>query len=610
MKLFSKLYSDFWINYDNAEVINLGIDAQLMALYLQGNSHHNILGVYYLPILYIASDLKLPVKKIQTALKKLCDISYCKYDEKTQYIWVCGTALEQIGENIDIKDNRIKAIQTVWQSLPAKLSFLSDIYHKYHNIFYLEPRFSDFSESSMCSSIFEEGSKPLQSSQETANIYNFYPLNAFATSLNGTNATADSLLDSIDCSDTLISSQEQPEKSSDSTDDINKVMVLAPSLSSNSNSSLTQPLNLASTSATVSYLVPTLTSVATPISLKNLLVPSEDHSKGILTPFEAPSKALQSPFEAPPEPLRSNIEYRIKNIEVRSKIEEKEERKTKKTKKKDISLNRVLTPSIVAQARPPIDFDLEKPSEFNSLSLNLKSSKTLGYPSKTTDAIETTETIGTPGTIETAKTKEKKEKAVETLKVEPNAVAKNTTVEEIKVAYSADSAFLNSSASFVIPATSVVPTVPITPKAVTYSEDVAVVFNHWKSTMGHLRSKLDCKRSSLIRKALHVGYSVEQLCDAVTGCSLTPHNIGQNDRGQRYDGLHVILRDADQIDRFIYNFHHPPRPVTAAHQRLQANILEVNGWLKEKFNESMNKTNVANDTSNINSRDSSRSDYV
>ncbi|MEI8055473.1 MAG: hypothetical protein WCH10_05710 [bacterium] len=39
MKPFTKLYSDFWINPDNAELMQLGLDAQLMALYLQGNSH-------------------------------------------------------------------------------------------------------------------------------------------------------------------------------------------------------------------------------------------------------------------------------------------------------------------------------------------------------------------------------------------------------------------------------------------------------------------------------------------------------------------------------------------------------------------------------------------
>jgi hypothetical protein len=88
--------------------------------------------------------------------------------------------------------------------------------------------------------------------------------------------------------------------------------------------------------------------------------------------------------------------------------------------------------------------------------------------------------------------------------------------------------------------------------------EVENVFSHWQLTMNHRDAKLDEKRKKLIRNALKTGYTTEQLCEAITGCSLTPHNIGKNDRNQRYDGLHIILRNADQIDRFIQNSRTPP----------------------------------------------------
>jgi hypothetical protein len=34
--------------------------------------------------------------------------------------------------------------------------------------------------------------------------------------------------------------------------------------------------------------------------------------------------------------------------------------------------------------------------------------------------------------------------------------------------------------------------------------------------------------------------------------------MGKNDRGQRYDSIDLILRDADHIDRFIANAEKPP----------------------------------------------------
>jgi hypothetical protein len=50
--------------------------------------------------------------------------------------------------------------------------------------------------------------------------------------------------------------------------------------------------------------------------------------------------------------------------------------------------------------------------------------------------------------------------------------------------------------------------------------------------------------------------------------------MGHNDKGQRYDGLHVILKDADQIERFMRNADQPPRPMSAADRR-QAEMNEI-----------------------------------
>lgn len=124
------------------------------------------------------------------------------------------------------------------------------------------------------------------------------------------------------------------------------------------------------------------------------------------------------------------------------------------------------------------------------------------------------------------------------------------------------------------------------------SDDTVTVFNHWKTTLQHPNAVLDDKRKKLIRNALKMGYSVAQLCDAITGCSNTPHNMGDNDRGQRYDGLHVILRDADQIDRFIRNALNPPRLPNPADKLMQANITAGQNWLRKKMEEMEDKPNA------------------
>jgi len=70
--------------------------------------------------------------------------------------------------------------------------------------------------------------------------------------------------------------------------------------------------------------------------------------------------------------------------------------------------------------------------------------------------------------------------------------------------------------------------------------------------------KSTSKEYRRIRDRLNEGYTVEQLCEAIDGCHKTPHNLGENDRGQKYLGLELIVRTASHVDRFIENNTNPP----------------------------------------------------
>lgn len=121
------------------------------------------------------------------------------------------------------------------------------------------------------------------------------------------------------------------------------------------------------------------------------------------------------------------------------------------------------------------------------------------------------------------------------------------------------------------------------PRAVKYP--IQKIFEHWQHVMHHPNANLDHKRKAIIEKALAFGYTAEQLCNAITGCSYTPHNVGDNDRGQRFDGLQLILRDGDQIDRFIHNCEYPPHPISDADRRSQSNVETLEGWMARTIEE-------------------------
>jgi hypothetical protein len=76
------------------------------------------------------------------------------------------------------------------------------------------------------------------------------------------------------------------------------------------------------------------------------------------------------------------------------------------------------------------------------------------------------------------------------------------------------------------------------------------IFAYWQKMMNSPKSALDDKRRSLITQALK-SYSPADICKAIRGCSKSPHNMGHNDRKTKYNGLNLILRDAEHIDYFI-----------------------------------------------------------
>jgi hypothetical protein len=481
-----------------------------MALYLQGNSHHNMLGVYYLPLLYIASDLKLPIKKVRTALEKLCKINYCKYDEKTQYVWIYNLAFEQIGETVDERDNRIKALHAIWESLPSKLEFLEEIYQKYSTTFHFSLR------------VFEKPSKACELKE----------INEITTEL----AVAD-----VSSGTNINKNTNIPASTNTATATNSDVYISKDIQSSNSNININIQSSIEVLPLTPIFETPlefpdSLSEAVTTDAIfenSSLVIPSV----GFTSPFKGASKPLASPFEGALDPLRSNIEDRSKIIEVRNK---KEEIELEKEKRKDINNYIVPTLNIVAQARP-CAYEL-------------------------------------PDKIFFEEAKEaKKAKAIEKAIFVPN-LNELPTIQDC----------LDTSLDRFLVLAPKMELAPVAKPKAFNAADAAVIeiFEHWKNVMQHPRSNLDRKRIALIHKALQLGYSIQQLCDAITGCSYTSHNIGQNDRNQRYDGLQIILRDADQIDRFMYNCHHPPKAFTKADSRLKANVDVAKSWIKTKLEES------------------------
>lgn len=85
------------------------------------------------------------------------------------------------------------------------------------------------------------------------------------------------------------------------------------------------------------------------------------------------------------------------------------------------------------------------------------------------------------------------------------------------------------------------------------------IFAYWQSAMNSPRSKLGADKKKKILTALKT-YSVEEIKKAILGCAMTPFNMGDNDQQTKYNGLELILRNSEKIDKFISHADNPPAP--------------------------------------------------
>ena len=83
------------------------------------------------------------------------------------------------------------------------------------------------------------------------------------------------------------------------------------------------------------------------------------------------------------------------------------------------------------------------------------------------------------------------------------------------------------------------------------SQTVTKLFDFWKKTMQlNGRHQLTKERRAAVERQLKAGYSSREIAEAIVGCSLTPHNMGKNDREELFNDLELICRTGKNVERF------------------------------------------------------------
>jgi hypothetical protein len=108
---YSQFKSSFWTG-ETGKALRNDPEAQRLAAYLFTSPHHNIIGFYWLPVLYASREIGMPEEVVREALTRLSDMGFAHYDATLELVWVVNMAREQLGlrgERLSDKDNRGKA---------------------------------------------------------------------------------------------------------------------------------------------------------------------------------------------------------------------------------------------------------------------------------------------------------------------------------------------------------------------------------------------------------------------------------------------------------------------------------------------------------------------
>lgn len=134
-------------------------NAQILALYLMTSPHANMIGVYFCTLGSMSYETGIPLEGASKALRRLIDEGFCSVDPATDEVFVTNMALHQIGEHLDARDNRCKAVARELSMVNSSL--LQRQFHDiYASTFHLAHRPAEPVDNKALRSPYQAPSKP------------------------------------------------------------------------------------------------------------------------------------------------------------------------------------------------------------------------------------------------------------------------------------------------------------------------------------------------------------------------------------------------------------------------------------------------------------------
>lgn len=161
MRDYGKVSPLFWTGATGKE-LRKQPEALIVAMYLMTSPHANMLGLYYMPTLYIAHETGLGIEGALKGLRWAEQVGFCSYDHDSEMVWVHEMAKFQIAESLKDTDKRCLGVQNEYNSLGSN-PYLEGFFDKYCVAFKMTQKRQN---SSKKASPLEAPSKPLASQEQ------------------------------------------------------------------------------------------------------------------------------------------------------------------------------------------------------------------------------------------------------------------------------------------------------------------------------------------------------------------------------------------------------------------------------------------------------------
>lgn len=154
MRDYGVIAPQFWTGATGKRLKAAGPEAVIVAMYLMTSPHANMIGLYYLPTIYLAHESGLGLEGASKGLASCIEAGFCLYDEASEHVLVVEMARFQIGTDLKPGDKRSKGVANALSKVPQG-ALLSRFLNRYAVAFSLE--FSD---------VVEAPCKPLASQDQ------------------------------------------------------------------------------------------------------------------------------------------------------------------------------------------------------------------------------------------------------------------------------------------------------------------------------------------------------------------------------------------------------------------------------------------------------------